>query len=160
MQFTKPTFIRDTGRILYVTEYSCVQNTLLYSMYSIVLSKVLVRVQSSRIHPVNLCNLFFLLYSFYDALKKRQSSVTTQKLTKGISYQWYPKAWMALVVECVESYGILTGQKIDNLGYNKSWYTRSKFGWWPFWKSRRLDLNRCGHFGSLVFWSLALMRAS
>ena len=45
---------------------SCVQYTLLYSMYSIVLSKV----QSSRIHPVNLFNLFFLLYSFYDALKK------------------------------------------------------------------------------------------
>ena len=68
MQFTKPTFIRDTGSIV-VYKILCYLS-LVYSMYSIVLSKVPVRVQSSRIHPVNLCNLFFLLYSFYDALKK------------------------------------------------------------------------------------------
>ena len=48
---------------------------------------------------------------------------------------------MALVVECVESYGILTGQKIDNLGYNKSSHTRSKFGWIGFLNTRGMTIH-------------------
>ena len=41
--------------------------------------------------------------------------------------QWYPYVWMDMELECIESYGNLTGQFLDNLAN----YLASQFGcWW------------------------------